>query len=556
MPRLGILLGTGLVSSTVYPYSIVVGGQEVAPSSAVLQSITFQDNGDDEPGRATFRLWDATNALALLEQSVVIVNEYSSTQQVWLGFLQRRIYDPSGLGRYIDLECVSVSSLLDEILVVREPRPVESDQSRALYLWGKYARWPLSGDVQFVTQTNASLAADDLVDLTLRQALARTMGLAGSTVRMAIDALGRLHWFAGTETNDAPYDINVAMTPGAGNIAPDNLAVERDATIKNRAYLRGATADGSGWYQDDASVGAYGPRETFIDAPSADTAAKAEAIARLYFGRMAQPRTRGTFSTEEPYNGWRAGQNVTITDPANDLSAAAFRLSRVTTTFTKGTGTKRYVVEFGASKASASDDPYSADATQGVPDPPTVLSDVISAGGSTIGNGAVTVTDANGDERVILGALGGGDYGLKVVSSDGSTVIIDGTSNMFKIVASGTLTRNQGANSSGSSQVSITGTSLPSTTSPAFVAFVTEGSSPAVYNNRDGDRFLKLAIGFVAQTSGGSPIQRMEYILWQANAFSGIDGSNNPAINLGMDNADGTSKDAFMRYHILKEAAV
>jgi hypothetical protein len=31
------------------------------------------------------------------------------------------------------------------------------------------------------------------------------------------------------------------------------------------------------------------------------------------------------------------------------------------------------------------------------------------------------------------------DYGLKVVSSDGTTVIIDGTSNMFKIAASGTL---------------------------------------------------------------------------------------------------------------------
>lgn len=41
--------------------------------------------------------------------------------------------------------------------------------------------------------------------------------------------------------------------------------------------------------------------------------------------------------------------------------------------------------------------------------------------------------------RVQLGKLPSGDYGLRVVASDGATVIIDGTSNMFKIIASGGL---------------------------------------------------------------------------------------------------------------------
>jgi hypothetical protein len=63
----------------------------------------------------------------------------------------------------------------------------------------------------------------------------------------------------------------------------------------------------------------------------------------------------------------------------------------------------------------------------------------------------ITVTDGS-VVRVVLGAISGtvdagtgeftpDTYGLKVVSSDGSTVIIDGTSNMFKIAATGTLTR-------------------------------------------------------------------------------------------------------------------
>jgi len=42
--------------------------------------------------------------------------------------------------------------------------------------------------------------------------------------------------------------------------------------------------------------------------------------------------------------------------------------------------------------------------------------------------------------RVQLGKLPSGDYGLRVVGPDGTTVIIDGTSDMFRIAATGTLT--------------------------------------------------------------------------------------------------------------------
>lgn len=57
---------------------------------------------------------------------------------------------------------------------------------------------------------------------------------------------------------------------------------------------------------------------------------------------------------------------------------------------------------------------------------------------------AVTVEDANGVRRVTLGQIADGpppDFGLKVVSSDGATTIIDGTSDMFKIAATGTITQ-------------------------------------------------------------------------------------------------------------------
>jgi hypothetical protein len=53
------------------------------------------------------------------------------------------------------------------------------------------------------------------------------------------------------------------------------------------------------------------------------------------------------------------------------------------------------------------------------------------------------VFDASNHARVVLGDISAAedesDFGLKVTSSDGTTVIIDGTSDIFKIVTSGTV---------------------------------------------------------------------------------------------------------------------
>jgi hypothetical protein len=55
----------------------------------------------------------------------------------------------------------------------------------------------------------------------------------------------------------------------------------------------------------------------------------------------------------------------------------------------------------------------------------------------------ISIEDDAGIVRVLLGDISAaGDdssFGLQVVSSDGTTVIIDGTSDMFKIAATGTL---------------------------------------------------------------------------------------------------------------------
>jgi hypothetical protein len=57
-----------------------------------------------------------------------------------------------------------------------------------------------------------------------------------------------------------------------------------------------------------------------------------------------------------------------------------------------------------------------------------------------IETGGIRVEDGNEVERVALGKLGSGSYGLRVNNPSG-TVIIDGTSDMFRISASGTLSK-------------------------------------------------------------------------------------------------------------------
>lgn len=77
-------------------------------------------------------------------------------------------------------------------------------------------------------------------------------------------------------------------------------------------------------------------------------------------------------------------------------------------------------------------------------------------------------------DRVTLGDLGSGDFGLKVVAEDGATVIVDGKSNMFKIAASGTLSSSTGPNNSSVtlSTTYATGlTSAPMHTGSAAFAF-------------------------------------------------------------------------------------
>ena len=543
MPSAAVIYGAGLGGTGTTPYAITVGWTEVSAASAELESITFEETGVDDPGYLRMRLWDPTNSLIVTSQMVVRVHDNTLGAQVYLGVVLNHDMDVAALGRYINVEAVSVGALLDEILVPNEPRPAESDAARVSYLWGAYAKYPLDPDQSQVTQTNAAVSADLMAGMTLRAALDQTAGLAGTSTHYHVDSVGRLVWRTGNSAVSAPYNINVAQAPGGGNIAPNDLTVQRDGTLKNRLYIRGSNPLGSGWFQDAASVAQYGAREEFIDAPSADTAAKAQTIALLQLGRVAQPNIRAAFSTNDPNSGWRADQNITVTSAQHDLAATALKIVRVTTTFLSGTGTRAYKVEAGATGARLS----------GIPAIPVFVPPDVGQPSFVVRNRLMFINEQGIIGPGYVAASAGG--GLMIVSNDGTTVIIDGSSNMFKIVATGTFTQSALTNTTASATLTFGGLGLPASDAPAFVAFVTEGLTPASNANRNSGYFANTQTGFVASTSGGSPTQRMKYINYSCEVHSNANASV-PTIVMAIENPSAITVDFYVRVHILKETAV
>jgi hypothetical protein len=161
------------------------------------------------------------------------------------------------------------------------------------------------------------------------------------------------------------------------------------------------------------------------------------------------------------------------------------------------------------------------------------------------GQGGLTVADAAGSTRVTLGMIGTVDapsYGLRVVSSDGTTVIIDGSSNMFKIIATGTLTR---------AFVAATGSATASTTLTALGAGYSVPPAclwSVAYDNSGAN--LRTSGEVIVTTAGVGSIN------WRALGYLSLSAGQVVA-NLQTDSTlinPGTT--AAARFYVLQEAGI
>ena len=117
-----------------------------------------------------------------------------------------------------------------------------------------------------------------------------------------------------------------------------------------------------------------------------------------------------------------------------------------------------------------------------MPEPQLAPAQIIGGAIGGPGLAGVSVYDAAGNQRVVLGQISSTpDYGLKVVSADGTTVIIDGTSDMFRIAATGssTLAGVDGSGAAGGTASNVITLSTGLTFAPATMIFYSLTGSSA-----------------------------------------------------------------------------
>lgn len=319
------------------------------------ESLLPQDSGSREAAEVAFDLVDPGMTFDLLPEDAITITKVEDSGLLFGGNVRELATTTNSVGRTYRIVAYDWSTLLDRVNVVQDDRAAgESDKARLTYLMTTYGgAVGLDDDDTGIATLNASMPAQKFRLLTLRQAIELVLGTALETATYRVNAGKKLDtWDTAGGLDAAPYDV-VVGTPGAGEIAPESLAVKASTSnLFNAYFVRGASAAGSGWFTDAASIAAWGRREKYIDAPDSDLSWKAFNVGHAALADTAQPLYRGTFRTQDPASGWRSNQRFALTSAAHGLSAAPFDVARVTRAFLTGEGLQVYDVEFGSPKRS------------------------------------------------------------------------------------------------------------------------------------------------------------------------------------------------------------
>lgn len=318
-------------------------------------SLVPQDSGSREAAAVQFDLTDPDLTFDLApEDEIVISTVEDPAIPQFGGFARVLATDIEGLGRKYHVTAYDYSTLLDRINVVQDDRAAgESDHDRLVYLVTTYASGLLDPDDVGIATLNASMPAQKFRLLTLRQSIELVLGTALATGTYRVNASKKLDtWDSDPGLDAAPFDV-VWGTPGAGELAPETLTLKADTSnLYNAYWVRGATAAGSGWFTDAASIAQWGRREKYIDAPDSDLAWKAFNVGMAALADTAQPLYRGTFTTRAPYDGWRSNQRFALTSAAHGFTAEPFDTVRITRGYETGEAAQTYSIEFGSPQGS------------------------------------------------------------------------------------------------------------------------------------------------------------------------------------------------------------
>ena len=322
-----------------------------AISRIPLQAWRITDPGPGATGRLEADHLDQERSYPVPAGAFVELVDGDGSAVYWAGWVSgRQLLPSSPAGRLTRLEAVDVGSALDSGFIPADTIPDGWDDRRAVqYLVSIYGRRGLYAPDVTVELTDLSLPATTITNLTLRQAIQLIGNSAGSGRYVFADALGRVNYGEQSLTL-APYTITDASPDGVTSIAASGLELDMDeSAIVNAVYVSGPTTGESGyaaWVEDATSIGLYGRREGWLTNEAVLDAASANLYGLAYLAKTKDPTARGSF-TVEGFDGWKAGQAVTITSTPLGLAAAAYQIVEVQTQWRSGTAARIYRVAFG-----------------------------------------------------------------------------------------------------------------------------------------------------------------------------------------------------------------
>ena len=552
------------LTSTQRPFALWIDGID-HNADVDKSSYELDDPDPTQPARFRFILDDEGNTFGknLTTQQRVVWQDFAADRTLFQGFI--KVIRPKQKGPYArwEVECSDISEILDYGQVPLAYRPAETSQARIQYLLGAFAHADMvsGGFVGNIVTLNPETYRKE----TVRSALERVLAACGANAEYHVDQLGWLHVYSGSDGSTAPYNVtdsspNLSTTiPGASVPEYDGLA-DVDAV-----QVYGATAAGSGLFYG-SNAPRNPPRIVAVDAPYCQDAATAAQVAA---GELAQ-RTVLTRAevTVEGFDGWQKGQTVQITNSVLGWSAKSMVIKGVTMKVLSGTGIRQYQLACGAPLGRMSRDLAAAVANaEGATQGSAIVGDIggpSNAGPVSSGYAAVqvvstglNVTDTSGTVRVYMGNIPNGDWGLQVVTAGGGFVIIDGTSDMFRIAATGTMSlATVNGDRNVNTSVTLTGLGALSTTP---VGLHQAGSSNATTGDRWGGTPVDLAVpgtAWAATSSGGATTNAFLSLNWIASMRNTLDGSNQCVVVMASSNQSGASHTVFGRYYVMAQTAI
>lgn len=507
-------------------------------------------------GMSGFDIDDATNTIDIPALKLVAADEPragQSNKRMFTGFTHDRTTERGPVKvagqRQWGVELLDLNTLADDYILTdaeSADRPAETDYARVV--WLLTTRFNTVAGVASGVVPNSNTANMDATDYRGRRArdvLNECSEMAGknwfvylyttATPLLFYDVTSGSNLTSSARISDVAADVDSSVTWAASGTkvhrSPDD--------IYSTVHLR--WNEGTVSRTNATTASTYRTREISVSDMSIASSAQAIVKADAFLAASASEKIRvDNVSVVLPaanVNDIRAGQRIEIkldrhgisaftyyrilqrqVEPLNDISyKVTLTLADQVLPVLYSGGGRGGDLPYGIweKKSNATDDGATV---------------IIDRGGITVTDGAITVTNA------------------------GAIVIIDGTSNMFKIAASGSQSKTQADKTMGTTNTTIS--SLTYSATPVTLLVHSDGTTPGAAIQSEGLWLYDTAVtGYIASSSGGSPTTPVVYAQSLASGTVVLDGSSHPKVTFVLGNTSGVSLTLYEYYYILIETA-